>query len=164
MKNLKWLILSAVIIVLDQGTKFLAVTYLQYEQPLVVVPAYFNLTLVHNTGAAFSFLAAMSGWQRWFFVMIAFIVSGMLVRWLMQLPQKSSWLAIALSLVIGGALGNMIDRIRLSYVIDFIQLYYQQYYWPTFNIADSTVVMGAIMIALYYLKSKPHEENGHASL
>ncbi|MCD6048016.1 MAG: lipoprotein signal peptidase [Gammaproteobacteria bacterium] len=155
MKNLNWLIISAFVIILDQWTKLLIVAHIQLGEVLPVVPHYFNLTLAYNTGAAFSFLAGMPGWQRWFFLAIALIVVIALVRWLMRLPPKNKWLATALSLIIGGALGNVIDRVRLSHVIDFIELYYKSFYWPAFNVADSAVVAGAIMLCIYYLFEKP---------
>ena len=153
-KNLAWLIISAGIIFLDQWSKSLILHHLTYGQVVTVIPHCFNLVLIYNPGAAFSFLSTMPGWQRWFFSGIALIMTFILLKWLVSLPAKHAWLATAISLVIGGALGNCIDRLRLSYVIDFIQWYYQSFYWPAFNIADSAVVVGALMIAGYYLFQK----------
>jgi len=149
-KNIFWLWVSFFVIVVDQWTKFLAVTHLVYATPFVVIPHFFNLTLLHNTGAAFSLLAESGGWQRWFFTGIALVMVLLLLRWLFSLPEKNAWIACALSLVIGGAIGNVMDRFRLSYVIDFIQVYYNDYYWPAFNVADSAVVVGVFMLAWHY--------------
>ncbi len=144
---LPWLWLSALVIVLDLGTKYLASTNLDYGVSVPVLP-FFNLTLLHNTGAAFSFLAEQGGWQRWFFAVLAIGVSVMLIAWLQRLPRSDRWLAIALALVLGGALGNLYDRLVLGYVVDFIHLYYGSYHFPAFNIADSAITVGAVMIAL----------------
>jgi lipoprotein signal peptidase len=146
-KNLTWLILSLLIILLDQVSKYYAVRYLSFAQPLVIMPHYFNLFLIHNTGASFSFLAEMSGWQRWFLSFTAGLISLGLIGWLSILPKNQHWLAAALSLIIGGAMGNLIDRLQLAYVIDFIQVYAKNYYFPTFNIADTAVVIGVFMLA-----------------
>jgi signal peptidase II len=108
----------------------------------------FDLKLLYNTGAAFSFLAGQSGWQRWFFSAIAIAVSVMLIYWLRPLPKSNVWLAIALSLVLGGALGNLFDRIAFGHVIDFISVHWNEYYFPAFNIADSAITVGAIMLAV----------------
>lgn len=144
---LKWLWLSVVVIVLDQFTKALATDHLLMHDPVPVLPL-FNLTLMHNTGAAFSFLSQAGGWQRWFFVAIAIIVSGALTAWLRQLQRHQAWLAMALALVLGGALGNVWDRIMLGYVVDFIDLYYGDWHWPAFNIADSAITIGAVMLLI----------------
>ena len=146
-KNLIWLMLSFLIILLDQASKYYAAHYLSFAQAVIIIPNYFNLFLMHNTGASFSFLAQMSGWQRWFLSIVAIIISLGLIKWLLSLPQNQYWMASALSLVIGGAIGNLIDRLQLAYVVDFIQVYYKNYYFPTFNIADSAVVIGVCMIA-----------------
>lgn len=144
---LPWLWLSALVIVLDLGTKYLASSNLDYGMPVPVLP-FFNLTLLHNTGAAFSFLADQGGWQRWFFAVLAVGVSIMLIAWLYRLPRSDRWLPIALALVLGGALGNLYDRLVLGYVVDFIHVYYGNYHFPAFNIADCAISVGAVMIAL----------------
>lgn len=146
-KNLTWLLLSLLIILLDQISKYYAAHCLSFAQAVIIIPHTFNLFLMHNTGASFSFLAQMSGWQRWFLSIVALIISFGLIAWLLSLPQNQYWMASALSLVIGGAIGNLIDRLQLAYVVDFIQVYYKNYYFPTFNIADSAVVIGVCMIA-----------------
>jgi len=142
---LKYLWLSLLVIVLDQLTKYMASTLLIYYKPLAVIPM-FNLTLMHNTGAAFSFLDDADGWQRWFFTIIALAVSVFLVLWLKRLTVQERLQAIALSLILGGAIGNVIDRIWLGYVIDFLDVYYGQWHFPAFNIADSAISIGAVLI------------------
>jgi signal peptidase II len=143
----KWIWLAVVVVILDQLTKYIASTSLEMLQPVAVMPM-FNWTLMHNTGAAFSFLADAGGWQRWFFAIIALVVSIVIVLWIKRLEQHEKWQAIALALILGGAIGNVIDRIWLGYVVDFIQVYYQQWYWPAFNIADSAIFVGVAMIII----------------
>jgi signal peptidase II len=143
----KWLWLSAVVVALDRVTKELASGMLALHEPVPVLPS-FNLTLMHNPGAAFSFLSDAAGWQRWFFTIIAIAVSAGLVVWLRRLDASQRWLAIALALVVGGALGNVWDRLTLGYVVDFIQVYYGRWYWPAFNIADSAISIGAAMLLI----------------
>jgi len=108
----------------------------------------FDLTLLYNKGAAFSFLANESGWQRWFFTVIAISVSSVLCVWLMKLKESEKWLAIALSLVIGGAIGNLYDRLAYGHVVDFIHLHWGGSYFPAFNIADSAISIGAAMLLI----------------
>lgn len=161
---LKWIWLAIVVIVIDQLTKYVASTSLIMHQPVAVMPM-FNWTLMHNPGAAFSFLANESGWQRWFFAVIAIVVSVVIFLWIKRLEQHEKWQAIALALILGGALGNVIDRIWLGYVIDFIQVYYQQWYWPAFNIADSAISVGVVMIVIesireYRIEKKQVNKNG----
>ena len=149
----KWGWLSLLVIVLDQFTKYLAETLLVMHQPVAVLPS-FNLMLTYNTGAAFSFLADAGGWQRWFFLTLGTVISGGLLVWLYRLKPAEKWLALALALILGGALGNMIDRVWLGQVIDFIQLYYERWYWPAFNIADSAISVGAVLLVLDSLRTK----------
>jgi signal peptidase II len=104
------------------------------------------LTYVHNTGAAFSFLSDAGGWQRWLFAALAIIISGVLAVWLARLQKHETLLAVALSLVLGGAIGNLIDRVAYGYVIDFLDVYYQDWHWPAFNIADSAITLGVILM------------------
>jgi signal peptidase II len=144
---LKWLWLSALVVVLDQVTKFLATHYLQLHQPLLVLPG-FNLTLTHNTGAAFSMLSQAGGWQRWLFILLTITVSVAIVIWLRNLSRHRRWMACCLAFILGGALGNLCDRVILGYVIDFIDVYYQDLHWPAFNIADSAITLGAIMLII----------------
>jgi signal peptidase II len=149
----KWGWLSLLVIVLDQLTKYLAETLLVMHQPVAVLPS-FNLMLTYNTGAAFSFLADAGGWQRWFFLILGAVISAGLLVWLYRLKPAEKWLALALALILGGALGNMIDRVWLGQVIDFIQLYYERWYWPAFNIADSAISVGAVLLVLDSLRTK----------
>lgn len=149
---LPWLVLAGVIIGLDLASKYLALAALDYHQPLAVFPG-FNLTLTYNTGAAFSFLSDAGGWQRWFFAALALVVSAALLVWLYRLPRVSRWLPVALVLILGGALGNLYDRLMYGYVIDFIQIYYQQWYWPAFNLADCAITAGAVMLIIDALRA-----------
>ena len=142
----RWLWIPVVVIIADQVTKLLALEYLRHEQ--VVVAPFLNLALAFNTGAAFSFLAGASGWQNLFFVGVAIIVSIVIFVMMRRLGASDSQVAVALMLVLGGALGNVIDRVRLGYVIDFIDVYYRHWHWPTFNVADSAISVGAILLAL----------------
>ena len=153
---LKYLWISVIVILADQATKWIANTQLDYHQAVSVLP-YFEWFLSYNKGAAFSFLADAGGWQRWFFMIIALTISVVLVVWIKKLNSAEKFSAIALSLILGGAIGNVIDRIFLGYVIDFIQVWLGSYPWPAFNIADSAIFVGAILLILSGLK-KPYEE------
>jgi signal peptidase II len=151
---MRWLWLAAVVVVLDQWTKALSVAHLELHQPLPVLPS-FNLTLMYNTGAAFSFLNDAGGWQRWLFIALAMAVSGVIVIWLRRAATEGLWLPIALSLVLGGALGNLWDRITLGHVVDFIQVYYARWYFPAFNVADSAITVGALMLLIDAFRHRP---------
>ena len=139
---LRWYSLALVVIVLDQYTKGLASAGLEYARPVQVFP-WFNLTLQHNTGAAFSFLSNAGGWQRYFFTLVAIGISAALLVWLYVLPRGQWLLALSLGLILGGALGNVWDRIVLGYVVDFISVHYSNQYFPAFNLADSAISVGA---------------------
>ncbi len=143
----KYLSLSCIVIVLDQITKYYANQELHLHQAVQVMPG-FNLTLMYNTGAAFSFLSEASGWQRWFFIGVATLISIAIIIWMHGLPANKRWLLTALALVLGGAIGNVCDRVLLGHVVDFIEVYYQNSYWPTFNIADSAITVGAVMLLI----------------
>jgi signal peptidase II len=142
---MKWLWLTVVVIILDLVTKAIASDNLVLYQPVNVFPG-FNFTLMHNRGAAFSFLSDAPGWQRWFFSTVAIVVSLVLFIWIMRLQAGQSRLAIALALILGGALGNVWDRLTLGYVIDFIDWYVADAHWPAFNIADSAIFIGAVLL------------------
>ncbi|GLZ84056.1 lipoprotein signal peptidase [Metapseudomonas resinovorans] len=160
--RLGWLWLTALVFILDQASKWFFETELNLYQQIVVIPDYFSWTLAYNTGAAFSFLADSSGWQRWLFAMIALVVSGVLVVWLKRLKPEETWLAIALALVLGGALGNLYDRVVLGHVVDFILVHWQnRWYFPAFNLADSAITVGAVMLALDMFKAKKSGEPAH---
>ncbi len=152
-RRLKWLWLSVLVIVLDQLTKLWASSDLIYGRPVPLLPS-FNLTLMHNTGAAFSFLDSAGGWQRWLFAVIALVVSTVLVLWLRKLTSTQRWLAAALALVLGGAIGNLIDRLYLGYVIDFVDVYYDKWHWPAFNVADSAIFVGVVMLIIDSLRGE----------
>ena len=142
-----WLALAGLLIGLDLWTKHLATQTLELYRPRAVTD-WLNLTLAHNDGAAFSLLAGAGGWQRWFFTAVAILISGVLLVWLKGLPNRARLLPVSLVLVLGGALGNMVDRIRLGYVVDFIDVHYQGWHWPAFNIADSVIVLGVTLLLI----------------
>ncbi|XKE45120.1 signal peptidase II [Halomonas organivorans] len=142
-KPLRWLWLAVAWVVLDLGTKALASSLLAYAQPVAVLP-FFDLTLLHNTGAAFSFLADHPGWQRWFFAIVAVAASVGLTLWLRRLKADEKWLAASLALIIGGALGNLYDRLVHGYVVDFLSFHVAGWYYPAFNVADIGITLGAI--------------------
>ncbi len=146
---LPWLGLSVLLIALDQWTKSVAVANLGYQNPVPLIPGFWNWTLTHNTGAAFSLLAKAGGWQHAFFITLAFLISGALVLALARTARADWRNAVPFALVIAGALGNVVDRLRFGYVIDFIQWYWKEFYWPVFNVADSCIVVGAVLIVLF---------------
>lgn len=143
-----WLPLSLLIIALDQWTKLVAVEHLPYGVPQAVMPS-LNWTLVHNHGGAFSFLSDHDGWQRWLFLVLASAITLVLLEWLRRTPARVWALCLPLALLIGGAIGNLIDRVRLGYVIDFVQVYWREWAWPAFNIADSGITVGIILLLVY---------------
>lgn len=159
--QLSWLWLSVLVLVIDQASKYYFENALSLYQQIVVIPDFFSWILAYNTGAAFSFLADSSGWQRWLFALIAVVVSAVLVVWLKRLGRNETWLAVALALVLGGALGNLYDRIALGHVIDFIFVHWYEHGFPAFNVADSAITVGAIMLALDMFKSKKTGEPVH---
>jgi signal peptidase II len=148
-----WLWLSIAVIALDQATKFLVARFLELYERVEVLPV-LDFTLLHNTGAAFSLLAGASGWQRWFFITLAGVVCLALVVWLWRLSRGDRMIAIALALVLGGAIGNVIDRIRHGYVVDFIHAHWGAAYFPAFNIADSAITIGAGLLILDAFRSR----------
>ncbi len=146
-----WLALSAIVIALDQLTKQIALSLLEPYAPHSVIPGFLNWTLAFNTGAAFSFLHDAGGWQRWLFSALALVVSIVLIVWLRRLPRGDWRTALPLALVIGGALGNLVDRVRLGRVTDFIEVYHEQWSWPAFNVADSAISVGAVLLIVFGL-------------
>ncbi|MFV3387417.1 signal peptidase II [Pseudomonas sp. NY15364] len=152
--HLPWLVLSVLILVVDRVTKDIFEGTLSMYQRIEVIPGYFDWTLAYNTGAAFSFLADAAGWQRWFFAAIAIVVSVVLVVWLKRLKRHETLLAVALAMVLGGALGNLYDRVVLGHVVDFILVHWQsRWFFPAFNLADTFITIGAILLALDMFKS-----------
>lgn len=154
----RWLGWSAVVFVLDQLTKHAVTANFQYLETRYVF-SWFNLVLAHNTGAAFSFLAGASGWQREFFIGVTLLISGVLL-WMLRSNQGNRLLSLALALVLGGAAGNLYDRILHGYVIDFVQWHVAGYYWPAFNIADSAICLGAALLIFDSIKQPQSDDAG----
>ncbi len=144
---MKYYLISVLVVVLDQITKYIADTSLDYRVPVNVMPS-LNMTLVYNQGAAFSFLSDAGGWQRWFFMALSLIISIVLIVWLRTVDKNRRYLAWGLALILGGAIGNLIDRTLYGHVIDFIDAYYRSWHWPAFNIADSAIFLGACLLIL----------------
>ncbi|WP_339846185.1 signal peptidase II [uncultured Halopseudomonas sp.] len=154
--GLRWLWISVLVVALDLLTKWIALNQFQLHQQLPVIDGLFSFTLAFNPGAAFSFLAGAGGWQRWFFTAIAVGVSAMLIIWMARLPRSRKLEPIALALILGGALGNLYDRIMHGHVVDFILVHWQQsWFFPAFNIADSAITVGAALLILDMFISKP---------
>lgn len=153
MKKWPWFILSLIVIICDQASKYLVEVLLTPYKPLPVFPM-FNLTLAYNSGAAFSFLSGAGDWHRWFFAGFSFIVSAILAIWLYRTASHAKLLLAGISLILGGAIGNLFDRAFHGYVIDFIDLYYKHYHFATFNIADSAICIGAGFFVLDLLVNK----------
>jgi signal peptidase II len=145
--SLPYLALSAAVVALDQLAKFLIERHLALFESVSVLPV-LEITRLHNTGAAFSFLADEAGWQRWLFTALAIVVSIVLALWLRRIPASARVLATAVALILGGAVGNVIDRVRLGHVIDFIYAHWDRHYFPAFNVADSAICVGAGLLLL----------------
>ena len=153
---LTWLALSALVIALDLWTKHLALTHLEPFRPVPFIEGVWNWRLTFNPGAAFSFLADSGGWQRWLFSVLAVGFSGLLAFWLARIPRHDWRQAAPFALIIGGALGNLVDRVRYGHVVDFIDWHVGEWHWPAFNIADSAIVGGAIAVALFgFVRPRP---------
>lgn len=156
-----WLLLSAFILIVDQWTKRIAIAELEYGRPNRI-NEYLDLTRLHNEGAAFSLLADAGGWQRLFFIVLGGTVSVLLSVWLARLPARGRMvLVIGLALIIGGALGNIVDRLAYGYVVDFLHFHYEQHYWPAFNVADVAITCGAGLVILDTLlyKESPADDS-----
>jgi signal peptidase II len=153
-----WLLLSVLVVLADQASKYYITQHFGEFEHITLLPV-LDVTRMHNVGAAFSFLASASGWQRWVFIGLAGVVSVGIIVWLLRLKERAhGLLACGLALVLGGALGNVIDRIRLGYVIDFIHFHWDRAYFPAFNVADSAITVGAACLLLDALiegKRKP---------
>ncbi len=149
-----WLVLGIIIVIaLDLCTKHLASTLLTYARPVEVLPV-LDWTLLHNKGMAFSFLADQNGWQRWFLAIVSTIASIGFFIWMLRLKPEEWIVRYAMLFIIGGAIGNLVDRVRLGYVVDFIHFHWDVYYFPAFNVADMAISFGAILIVLDMLVSK----------
>jgi signal peptidase II len=149
-----WLLLSLVVIVLDQLSKYWVDHAMQLYQSIELLPG-LQLTYVRNTGAAFSFLSQAGGWQRWFFIGLGISASGLIGWWLYRLDRGRQIEAMGWALVLGGALGNVIDRVLYGYVIDFLDVYYQDWHWPAFNVADSAISLGVVLLLIDSLRPRP---------
>jgi len=146
---LNWYLLSLVVIILDQWTKWLAETNLTFLEPVPVIEPFLNWTLAYNYGAAFSFLADAGGWQKWFFAGLALLMSLFLIGYLAKAPRQAKLLSLGLALVLGGAVGNLIDRLLHGHVIDFIHVHYADvWHYPIFNIADIGISIGVLLIVI----------------
>ena len=156
-------VVIAVIIGLDQWTKALATQMLQYGKPVYVMPV-LNWTLLHNYGAAFSFLSDQGGWQRWFFMALSSIVSLAFIVWLIRLPKEQWIVRFSLTLIIAGAIGNLIDRVAMGYVVDFIHFHWHDSYFPAFNIADMAITGGAgfMLLDMFFGPAEAGEESADA--
>jgi signal peptidase II len=154
---LKWLGMSALVVGFDQASKRLVDASTQLFETIELLP-FFQLTYVRNTGASFNFLAGAGGWQRWLFIGIAVSASLAIVYWLKQLPKRRNLEAAAWALVLGGAVGNLIDRIEYGYVIDFLDFFYHDWHFPAFNVADSAITIGVGLLLIDALKSSRETE------
>jgi signal peptidase II len=154
---MNWLWISSLVVVLDQITKYIADRNLDLRVPVEVFLG-LNMTLFYNKGAAFSFLSNAGGWQRWFLMTLSFVFSLVLVFWLRNVDKNRKFLAWGLALILGGAIGNLIDRTLYGYVIDFIDFYYDYWHWPAFNIADSAISIGAGLLILDMFTYKETEQ------
>lgn len=159
---LRWWWIVLLVFVVDIATKQFMNEWLSYGRPVFVMPL-LDFTLLYNKGAAFSFLADQSGWQRWFFTTVSAVVSVALVFWLKSLPRQQVWLGVALALILGGALGNLFDRALYGYVIDFISVHWEDAYFPAFNVADSAITVGAIMMGVDVIRDSFRKEAADAS-
>jgi signal peptidase II len=158
---MKWLWVSVAVVLLDQFSKLWADSALELHRSIELIPS-LAIRKVYNSGAAFSFLGNASGWQRWFFIALALLVVIVLTVWLYRLQKNQLRMALALSLVLGGAVGNLIDRVLYGYVIDFIDVYYASWHWPTFNVADSAITVGAALLLLDAFTSHKKDEANRA--
>lgn len=160
--NTLWLGLAIFSIILDQWTKWFAETHLEFAESISVLPV-LNWTLAYNEGAAFSFLSSAGGWQQYFFIALASVMSIFFIVWLVRLPQKLIILPAALALILGGAVGNLIDRATLGYVIDFIHVFWQDKHFPIFNIADCSITLGAILLLIdsFFLEKNRKQQSNH---
>ena len=158
MKNWPWFLVSFLVIVADQVSKYWVLkTFTPYE-PVSVLPM-FNITLAYNTGSAFSFLSETGDWHRWFFTGFSIIMSGVLLVWMLRMPSCNKKQLLSLSLILGGAVGNVMDRILLGHVIDFIDVYYKTHHWPVFNVADSAICVGAMMLFFTLPATSSHKKS-----
>ncbi|HTT08659.1 MAG TPA: signal peptidase II [Gammaproteobacteria bacterium] len=150
----RWVTLAVVVVLLDQWSKHEIGVYFALQERMVLT-SFFNITLLHNAGAAFSMLNEAGGWQRWLFMALAVGVAVLILAWLRRLPRRLVLLPLGLTMVLGGAVGNLIDRSRLGYVVDFIQVHYQDWYFPAFNLADSAITLGVALLLIDAFRDPP---------
>lgn len=148
-----WFVLAIVIVLLDQISKYWAASTLVPYQPDAILPM-FNLTLAFNTGSAFNFLDTGAAWHRWFFSLFSIVMSVALIIWILRLSANACLQLLAFSLILGGALGNLVDRAFFGYVVDFLDVYYKTHHWPVFNLADSAICVGAFLLIIDLGRSK----------
>jgi signal peptidase II len=160
MKKWHWLLLVFMLVVIDQASKYWIEAVLIPYKPVVLMPM-LNITLAYNTGAAFSFLSGVGGWHRWFFAGFSLLMSLFLAIWLWRTPANKTLQNIGISFILGGALGNLIDRAFQGYVVDFIDVYYKQYHFATFNVADSVICIGAglLILDLFFVENRSVKMN-----
>ena len=158
---MRWLWVAVVVLILDQCTKLLADAMLAMHQSVELLP-FLALRKAYNTGAAFSFLGDASGWQRWFFIILALVVIVILLAWLRRLPPGDTQVRLALVLILGGAAGNAVDRVVHGHVIDFIDFFYGSWHYPTFNVADSAIFIGACLLLLDVFRGGREKTTGTA--
>lgn len=156
--GLRWIWLTLIFLVVDQISKQWVAGSMELYQSINILP-FFNISYVHNPGAAFSFLADQGGWQRWFFTAIAAIASIIFVVWMAKIPKEQRTLSIAFALMLSGALGNLIDRVLYGYVIDFLDFYLGGSHWPAFNVADSMIFIGAAFMIVDSFKSQADDKD-----
>jgi signal peptidase II len=156
--GLRWLWLTLIFLIIDQITKHWVANTFDYRETLAVLP-FFNITYVHNPGAAFSFLADQGGWQRWFFTAIAAIASIVFIIWMAKTPKQQRLLSIALAFILSGAVGNLIDRVLFGYVIDFLDFHWQGSHFAAFNIADSVIFIGAALMIIESFTQQNSQQN-----
>jgi len=149
---IKWLVISLVVLVLDQWSKQWILASLTLTEHIELFP-FFNIIHVHNYGAAFSILSDQPGWQRWFLTIVTSVISIVLLVWLRRLKASQKLLAFSLVFIIGGALGNLYDRVMYGYVVDFIDWHYNGYHWPAFNLADAAICLGAVLLIVDTFKN-----------
>ncbi|MEE9426465.1 MAG: signal peptidase II [Methylococcales bacterium] len=153
-----WILIAILVIALDQLSKWWIRALFELYEAIPVFPG-LQIIYVRNLGAAFSFLSGAGGWQRWFFIVLSVLASIAIVIWMSRLPTQRRLEALGLSLVLGGAIGNLVDRVLLGYVVDFIDVYYQSWHWPVFNVADSAITVGVVIMIVDILFYQRHELN-----
>lgn len=152
MKKWYWFLLSVVVILLDQASKHWVETHFIPYQPAVLIPM-LNVTLAYNSGAAFSFLSGAGSWHPWFFLGFGLVMSVLLAIWMLRLSAKARLQLGGISLILGGALGNLCDRLLAGHVVDFIEVYYKNHHWPVFNLADTAICLGAFLLIIDLCKN-----------